>query len=160
SRNIVYSNAYGEVMLKVYESGAPGRTQQWETFYRYDDLGRVVLQAEPSALTGYDESRPDLLNDVGGHYQYMADDRGQVKVTEYCGGTTATETTAGGVAGYYKDTLLQRGQSGTPVLQESKQYFIHKTNPVVDVTVTGPGGSSATGQSDRFSYRTPPPPVV
>jgi hypothetical protein len=162
SRNVVYCNSYGEVMLKVYESGAPGSTQQWETFYQYDAAGRVVLTADASALSGYDEARPDLLNRVGGHYQYLRDDVGRVELTDYYASTTATETTPGGVAGYYQDTKLQRGQLGTPVLQASKQYFARATRATgaVDVTVTGPGGTSAVSAADRFTYATPAAPAV
>src|SRR5262249_20078002 len=60
SQNIVYSNSYGEVMLNVYENGTPDTVQQWETFYQYDNQGRIVLTANPSALSGYDESQPNL----------------------------------------------------------------------------------------------------
>ena len=34
---------------------------QWETSYRYDNQGRVILKANPSALAGYDDSQSDLL---------------------------------------------------------------------------------------------------
>ena len=39
--------------------------------------------------------------------------------------TTATETTAGGAAGYLQDTKVQQGELGTPVLQSSVQYIVH-----------------------------------
>jgi hypothetical protein len=74
SRNITYTNAYGEVMLSVYEGGAPGNTRQWATFDAYDGQGRLLLQAEPSAVLppaagdSYD-NHPDLLNQTGGQYQ-------------------------------------------------------------------------------------------
>jgi RHS repeat-associated protein len=159
SRNIVYTNGYGEVMLKVYESGAPGHTQQWDTFYKYDDVGRVILQANPSAVTGYDEARPDLLNNVSGHYEFLRDSQGEIQLTDYYPATTATEATPGGVAGYFQDSKLQQGQLGTPVLQASKQY-VARTGNMFDVTVTTPGGSSAADATRRFTYVPPPLPVV
>ena len=159
SRNIVYTNGYGEIMLKVYESGAPGHTQQWDTFYKYDDAGRVILQANPSAVTGYDEARPDLLNNVSGHYQFLRDNQGEIQLTDYYPTTTATEATPGGVAGYFQDSKLQQGQLGTPVLQSSKQY-VARTGNMFDVTVTTPGGTSAADATHRFTYVPPPLPVV
>src|SRR5207302_4629139 len=110
SRNIVYSNSYGEILLKVYESGAPGSTQKWQTFYAYDDAGRLIRKANPSAVTGYDESKRDLLDKESGHYQYLQDNQGEIELTDYYAVTTATPTTPGGVVGYYQATKLQQGQ--------------------------------------------------
>jgi RHS repeat-associated protein len=159
SRNIVYTNSYGEVMLKVYESGTPGHTQQWDTFYKYDNAGRVILQADPSAVTGFSESAPDLLNFSGGRYQFLRDHDGKIQLTDYYPATTATEAAPGGVAGYFQDSKLQQGQLGTPVLQSSKQY-IARTGNRFDVTVTTPGGTSAANATARFTYVPPPLPVV
>jgi RHS repeat-associated protein len=125
SQNIVYCNSYGEVLLKVYESGTPGNTQKWDTFYQYDAKGRLTLEAKPSAVTGYDQSTSDLLHNVNGHYQYLQDNQGEITRIDYYATITATETTPGGAAGYYEDTTLQQGQLGTPILQNSTQYFAH-----------------------------------
>jgi RHS repeat-associated protein len=123
NQNVTYSNSSGEVMLKVFHEQSSGRN--WETFYQYDDQGRIILMANPSALNGFDETKPDLLNKQAGHYQYMHDDRGLITRTDYYTSTTAGETTPGGVAGYFQDEQLQRGQLGTPILQHSTQYFAH-----------------------------------
>jgi YD repeat-containing protein len=155
SRNIVYANNWGEVMLKIYEAGVPGNTQQWLRFTKYDGQGRIILKADPAAVSGYNEAKPDLLNSDGsGHYQYLRDTQGKVEVTDYYATTTAAETVPGGVAGYYQDTKLQRGQQGTPILQAGKQYFAHHYGALgyADVTVTTPGGTSAPTVPDRFSY--------
>jgi hypothetical protein len=53
-------------MLKVYHDATSG--SNWEPFYKYDSNGRIILRAEPSALTGYDDTKADLLNSVMGHY--------------------------------------------------------------------------------------------
>ncbi len=159
SRNIVYTNSSGETMLKVYESGAPGQTQQWDTYYKYDSAGRIVLQAMPSAVTGFDATKPDLLNDVSGHYQYLRDTAGEIRLTDYYASTTATETTPGGVAGFFQDSKLQQGQLGTPVLQSSKQYY-SRTGSLSDVIVTAPGGTSTTTVADQFNYVPPTAPIV
>jgi len=159
SRNIVYSNGYGETMLKVYESGTPGQTQQWDTFYEYDNAGRPILKANPSAVTGYDESKPDLLNNVGGHFQYLQDHQGEIELTDYYAATTATETTPGGATGYVQDTKLEQGQLGTPILQTSNQYYAHSGGKV-DVQVVTPGGVSAISPADQFTYEAGQPPTV
>jgi RHS repeat-associated protein len=144
SQNIIYCNSYGEVLLKVYESGTPGNTQKWDTFYQYDAEGRLILQANPSAVTGYDESTPDLLKNVAGHYQYLQDNQGEITRIDYYAATTATETTPGGAAGYYEDTTLQQGQLGTPIVLNSTQYFAHSG-----------GGATVYPQATTTVYRNP-----
>jgi hypothetical protein len=69
NQQIVYTNSYGEPMLDVFVSGG----NKWENFTKYDDIvGRVILTANPSALTGYDDSKADLLNSVNGTYTYRS----------------------------------------------------------------------------------------
>jgi RHS repeat-associated protein len=123
STQTVYTNYIGEVMLQVFHDAATGNN--WETFQKFDNSGRLILTAYSSALTGYDETKADLLNNVSGNYQYMSDNTGLVKITDYYASTTATETSAGGAAGYVEDTKLQQGEMGTPILQDSTQYFAH-----------------------------------
>ena len=58
----------------------------------------------------------------------------------YYTSTTAGESTAGGVAGYLNQTGLQRGETGTSILQSTTQYFQHTgggatVNPVATSTV-------------------------
>jgi hypothetical protein len=75
--NTIYSNAFGQQMLKVFTQTSTG--QQWMDFYAYDDQGRMILHANPSAVTGYDESKADLLNQVSGNYQYLSDTQGLIE---------------------------------------------------------------------------------
>ena len=94
NQQIVYTNSYGEPMLDVFVSGS----NNWENFTKYDPLGRVILTANPSALTGYDDRQADLLNSQGGTYYYM-NNAGLVRVFDYFSSpNTAGESTAGGVA--------------------------------------------------------------
>src|SRR5262249_22631424 len=69
STNTVYTNYATEVMLDVFQNGG----QKWETFYQYDSAGRIVLKANPSAVTGYNDAYADLLdqNQVG-DYGYLS----------------------------------------------------------------------------------------
>jgi hypothetical protein len=138
--NTVYSNAYGEVMLAVYQDAASGLT--WDTFDQYDGAGRIILQAEPSAVTGYSESYADLLHNQSGSYQYLSNTSGLLEQDDWYATTTATETAAGGVAGYLQDVKLKHGQSDPGVLQEGVQYYAHALN----------GGTLAPVASDT-AYR-------
>jgi hypothetical protein len=105
STNTVYTNFAGEMMLNVFQNSG----QKWETFYKYDGAGRVIMKANPSAVTGYNDAYADLLdqNQVG-DYGYLSSSSGLIELTDYYTSTTATETTAGSVAGYYQDTKLDR----------------------------------------------------
>jgi hypothetical protein len=85
----------------------------------------LILAAQPSAVSGYDETRPDLLNNQAGNYQYLRDSSGLIATTSYYTSTTATETTPGGVIGYQYQTHLKRGELGTAVLQSTTQYYAH-----------------------------------
>src|SRR5207245_2898396 len=77
---------------------------KWETFQKFDGSGRLILTAMPSAITGYDDTKADLLNSVNGNYQYMSDNSGLIYVQDYGTSTTATSSTPGDVIGYLKDT--------------------------------------------------------
>jgi RHS repeat-associated protein len=136
NQNIVYCNSLGEVMLKVYNDVSdPANSalsgKQWDTFYGYDVQGRLTEEADPSAVTGYDETKADLLNNQNGNYQYLSDTSGLIHLTDYYTSTTATATAAGGVAGYVKDDKLQHGELGTPIVLDSQQYFAHANGSVV-----------------------------
>src|SRR5262249_40533653 len=65
NQNIVCTNAYGEIMLHVYYD-VQGSGNKWEWFFKYDGSGRAVLIAQPSAVTGYNDTYADLLNYSGG----------------------------------------------------------------------------------------------
>ncbi len=136
TEDIVYTNAYGEVMLSVTTDG----TNFWDTFYEYDDQGRLILMANPSAVSGYDDSYADLLHKVSGNYADLRDSSGLITLYDYYSSTTADDSTAGGVAGYLEDEQLAQGEEGTPVLQETWQYYAHTAggitvNPVATDTV-------------------------
>ena len=154
NENIVYSNAYGEPMLQVYADTPTG--QQWETFYQYDNQGRVLLMADPSAVTGYDDTYPGLLNNQSGNYQDLSNNSGLITRYDYYPSSTATETTPGGVTGYQQDTRIEHGQQGTPILQESYQYYSHTAGGITVHTVatdTVYRNTDGTGaETTSFSY--------
>src|SRR5262249_35095340 len=124
-----------EVMLKVFQDNTT--FQQWETFNLFDSQGRIIEMAMPSAVSGFSESAPDLLNKQSGNYQFLNDTTGLIHVMDYFTSTTAGETTAGGVSGYEQDEKLQQGELGSPILLNSTQYFQHSGGgATVDPTAT------------------------
>ncbi len=154
NQNLVYSNYAGEVMLKVFHEVSSGR--KWATFTKYDSAGRPLWRALPSAVSGYDDTKPDLLDSVNGNYQHLRDSAGLIETTAYYTSTTATETTPGGVSGYFQERKLQRGETGTAVLQETRQYWVHSGGgatvyPVASATVYR--NTNGTGaQTTSLSY--------
>ena len=130
NQNIYYTNFAGEVMLKVVKDlSDPAdptlQGQQWLTYDRYDGQGRLIEEAEPSAVTGYSNGYSDLLDFQNGTSPYLAHSSGLIYLYDYGTTTTATATTPGDVAGYSKDDKVQDGQAGTPILLDSTQYFAH-----------------------------------
>src|SRR5208337_3584480 len=72
--------------------------------------------------------------------------------------TTATATTAGGVAGYQEDTKIEQGRDGTPIPQESWQYYSQTVgsitvNPVATDTVyRNTDGTGAETTSTSYTW--------
>jgi RHS repeat-associated protein len=154
----VYTNFVGQPILTVYKDTTT--TQQWETYRQYDLQGRTVLQALPSAVSGYDESSADLLVNQGTGYQYLRDGQGVIETATYGTSTTASPTTAGSVNGYLASTALKRGESGTPVPQRARDYLSQTAGGITvylpaDVTRyrndNGTGGQTTTLGYSFFS---------
>ncbi|MCE9554457.1 MAG: autotransporter-associated beta strand repeat-containing protein [Planctomycetes bacterium] len=121
NQNITYSNFAGQAILSIFKDTTTD--QEWLTFSKYDSAGRLILEANPSAVTGYNEAYADLLHDVSGNYQYLADDAGLITVTSYYATTTATSSTAGGAQGYFEESSLRHGELGDDVPQNAVDYF-------------------------------------
>jgi RHS repeat-associated protein len=154
NQNIVYSNAYGEQMLKAYKDITSGA--QTIDFYSYDSQGRLIMHANPSAVSGYDDTNADLLNYSGGTYQYLRDDTGLIDITDYYSDTTATATTAGDVTGYLEDHQEQEGQQGSLVMQDRQTYFSRTGSsstyyPVATMTTYG-GTYGTDPRTTSYSY--------
>lgn len=151
NQNTVYTNSYGQAMLVVYQDTTT--SQQWLTYTQYDGQGRTILTADPSAVTGFDETKADLVNFVSGNAQYLADSSGLIHVTNYGTSTTATSTTAGDAVGYEKAEKLLHGETATPIVQSAMTYFKRTagSNTVFPVAATtvyanddGTGGRTTT----------------
>jgi YD repeat-containing protein len=163
NQNVVYTNAYGGVMLKSFQSGG----QQWNTFYQYDGQGRVVRMALPSAVTGYNDVYADLLASSGSNYTYLSDATGLVVNYDYYSSTTAPTRTsvaatapgdAGAVAGNWKGVSLQQGEFGQQARQLDPTYFTVvnggvTVHPLAARTVYSIASSSGGGgQTTTYGY--------
>ncbi len=118
---IAYTNGHGGAMLVV---GEDGTTQdRWYKFQRFGTGCRVELEAQSSAITGFDEAYNDLLHEQDGNYQYLSDSAGLIKLQEF---HLATDAPTGAVVGYPSRRQFQQGETGTPILLESKLYLQHE----------------------------------
>jgi RHS repeat-associated protein len=129
TERIVYSNGRLQPMLEVTRTNDGGTPRQFGTFTRYDSRGLAIWTASPEAVLlpadlSVIEQYGDLLNEVSGNYQYISDSSGLINVTSYFTGTTATATTAGSADRRMSSTAVQRGDTGTPILQSSYTYFV------------------------------------
>ncbi len=122
SKQIVYTNVYGQTLLEVERPTGAAAGGEWLTFYEYDSSGRLVTIAAPSAVSGYDETKADLLEKVSGNYVYLNDSSGLIQTRSYYASTTATSTTAGGVLGYADSVYLKRGETTTAIVQSKEKY--------------------------------------
>jgi hypothetical protein len=120
---------------------------KWPTFFKYDGAGRVILTAMPSAITGYDDTKSDLLNfnSQTGLYQYLTNSSGLIYLTDYGTSTTATSSTAGDVTGYLKDSKVEQGQQGTAILTGAQQYY---SQTVSGITIYVMANSTAYRNTD------------
>ncbi len=151
---ITYRNGHEQVMLSALLETATGR--KWIHFTQYDAAGRPILQAGPSAVSGYDESSPDLLQAVNGNYTYLSDNSGQITRTTYYDSTTATETLAGGAKDRVQSASLEQGELGDLIPQSQVDYFARTAGPLSNYVLadqTTWANEDGTGaQTIRYSY--------
>ena len=116
SQEIVFTNAYGEVLL-TSQSDPSGSMATQNTYYNYDAEGRLVFTAHPSAVTGYDTSYDNLVGyDESGRSPYLNLRSGLITFDDYYAATSSgiDDTTAGGVAGYLEDQGVGLGELSIP----------------------------------------------
>jgi RHS repeat-associated protein len=123
NQNIVYTNAYGEIMLQVYYD-LQSSGNKWMWFTKYGGTGQAILSANPSAVLGYNDSYADLLNNQGGSYQYLSNASGLITDLDYYATTTAAPSgvsatlaaggtlTAGTTYDYVITAVSAGGESG------------------------------------------------
>jgi hypothetical protein len=64
SSDTVYTNAYAQVMLDDHFDPSSGL--HTDEFYGYNSQAQLVLDAAPSAVSGYNDLYADLLNKING----------------------------------------------------------------------------------------------
>ena len=125
---IIYTNNYGQTLAEIRQ--ADGKV--WMTAYRFDSEYRETQIISPTAINsatwfavygGTTLPPADLLNAISGNFPYVYDSAGLIQGRNYYSSTTATASTAGGVAGRLYQTWVQQGETGTPVYQSSQTYF-------------------------------------
>jgi len=144
NQNIVYANFRGQIMLQIYKDTTT--SQEWATFYRYDTAGRVLFRAEPSAVSGYNESYPALVQDYYEYsYDYLRNYDGLITDFSYYTSTTASSTSAGGAAGYLQGVSIRKGEYGTPIPQSHQDYISRTAG---NTTIYLPANSTTYANAD------------
>jgi hypothetical protein len=156
SRNIVFTNNFGEVVLKVVEMTTPTGVKQWPTYYRRDDQGRVLMRAFPSAFQQvnnqyFDESLPDLLGfDSLEKSAYLKDSDGLFVVQGFTSGTGQPD-------GYLASTAVRKGENGAAIALAALTYTerdaaSHKTYPMTSFTTYSQETTSTGARTINFEY--------
>lgn len=115
STETVFMNYSGSTMLRVLKDGS----DEWCHFQRYDTDGKVILEADAAAISGYDESLEDLLgyNESSGSYQYLRNSDGLIRLTSYIH------------EDYVHEESIKEGQNGTEILVSRSTYLQHQPDP-------------------------------
>jgi len=114
SQIIIYTNFIGQFLIHELTDG----TNRWIENRKYDSEGREIQRANPSAVTGYDDSVANL------NVSLKAND-GLIHVTDYYA------TTGGGAAkGYIQFQKIKRGSAGTEIKQRGLEYASHSAGGI------------------------------
>lgn len=151
TRETAFSNAYAETMVSALRES--GGNREWVTYTKYDAAGRAVMTANPSAVTGYDAAKSDLVHYVAGNAQYLRDDGGLISFIDYA---AVTNPFVGSVAGYVSGTRIANGEFAASVPQTAFTYDTRtlgsaSIHPVHSSTIfRNADGSGA--QTTTFAY--------
>lgn len=153
-----YLNALGQPIVEYLSSGS----SKWATAYHYDNEGRLVWRAQPSAVS-FGSGDVSIIDD-GSTDIYVSNSTGLIEVYDYYGdgsdhtATAASEGTAGAVSGYLEDTYVKSGLTGTAQRIDRKEYKSSPSsvtvNPIYPVgKVIRYRGSGGTGAEEmQFAY--------
>jgi hypothetical protein len=143
TQSITFTNYAGATMLtdSVGTTGlhSPNLTQ-------YNDSGEVVLTAQPSAFVPDSSGNYYSTADANlvGYGTYLSATSGLIQTTDWYNPAGGSATTGGAAPGYEEDTKVQQGTGGTPILQESLDYY----------TVTDSSGAAIYPLADHLcQYR-------
>jgi hypothetical protein len=117
NQHIVYTNGFSEVMLKAFVAAGGS---SWIDYYQYDNQGRMIAHADPSAVAGYNDSFADLVDKQQvGDYGWLNANTGRVVGVDYYPNTNSV------APGYFEDSTLRQGWQGTSITQRSQSYIAH-----------------------------------
>jgi RHS repeat-associated protein len=138
SRNIVYCNAFGQVLFKIHSLGG----SNWYQWYRYDGSGRTLQVAESSAVQTYSETLPSLA--------VLYPSSGLIRVSSYY--------TISGPIGYLMMEGVQEGTTGTPIWQKELIYSVQTVGnrtiyPIeMEIVYQNDAGTSTAETTYEYSY--------
>jgi RHS repeat-associated protein len=158
-RWITYVNEVGGVMLRVFQEAEEGTSYKGaitRTYYEYDDNGRLLMTAYPSAVTGHDESDDELVvrttgtpgtDPSTGAYTYIANTDGLLEINKYL--------TSGDAIGYLGSQWVRRGDDTSVVKLRDVTYTSRTANgatvrPIATDTVYPTAGGA--GQQTSYAY--------
>ena len=153
-----YTNYIGQTLLSDVCDALGNHTLN---YYRYDDGGRLVLSAAPSAFVEqsgqyYDESLADLVGFASGNSSYLSDTDGLFEETVYYTSGAVGQVYQQAVAQGETSARLAVGTTGGPELLASYQYTAQtvddQTIYVVDASTTYPDGDPAHGVTITYAY--------
>jgi RHS repeat-associated protein len=155
NQNIVYANYAGQTMLKVFQqpgsssssssgSSSSPSVNQWCTYYKYDSNANLILQANPSAVLGFDETKADLVNWQGNTAQYLKNNAGLINTFTY--DPVSLEKSG---------ELVQQGQLGAPIIVRQYQYT-SCCNPAASSNSSSSAGSSSSSSGSSSAPFTQP----
>lgn len=155
AETIIYSNSQGQTLLQVTIQTATGA--ETLTAFQYDSNGNLITTASPSALTGYSEADPDLVNWTGtdGGTQYVSTTSGLIQWTDYYS-STASDGSVGGMTGFIEDTAVSQGTAGTRYYQSFTDYYIHTASGVTSTITVAETADSVTFQQNVTASSTSP----
>jgi RHS repeat-associated protein len=109
---IVYTSGAGQNLLEAYKDVTSG--QQWLTYRVFNGDYGLAAMANPSAVTGFDETTAGLVSSAN-----LPDAAGLWHLVNYY---PTTNLPAGAVAKYVSSRQIRQGEIGAPVLQEVDTY--------------------------------------
>ena len=99
-------------MLNVFHDSTTD--DEWATYYQFDEDGRVVLTAQPSAVSGYDQETSYLMDEEAhsnpsspGSLDYLNNSTGLITDYDYYDETNAT---TGAAEGYLENVKIRHGE--------------------------------------------------
>ncbi|MDB5334827.1 MAG: repeat-associated core domain protein [Planctomycetaceae bacterium] len=135
NQNIVYSNYVAQPMLKIFKSG----DDEWYEFWKFDSNGWIILHAHSAAISGYDDTKADLLNLVDGNYQYLRDYDGLIDLYTYHQ-----------PSGYKSAEMIRHGEKGDCFKLREYEYVPCCESSSSSSSSSAPSSSSPGGDCRWF----------